>query len=174
MRGWSAAGALPAAALVVLVAAQASAIDRDEIMRPCRRHDLIGIWRVMRLGTTGGAPIDKTAPAFLPHQRYVFHSNATMLHATQEVPFTPQEQRDLIKAPPTATWALESEGRLLRLRDGVPAVEKADCQVLIRAVKDPKTSQPTAQVGDVLLTEERGDAQPTARRLLRRIRVAVD
>ena len=169
------AGALPAAALLLLLAAApALAIERDDVMRPCRRHDLIGIWRVMRLGVTGGAPVDKTDPAFLPHQRYVFHSNATMLHATQEVPFTAQEQRDLIKAPSTATWALESEGRLLRLRDGVPAVEKADCRVLLRAVKDPKTSQPTAQVGDILLTEERGDAQPATRRLLRRIRVAVD
>jgi len=174
MRRWIAGGALPAAALVLLAASPASAIDRDEIMRPCKRHDLIGIWRVMRLGLTGGAPVDRTDAAFLPHQRYVFHSNATMLHATQEVPFTAQEQRELIKAPSAATWAMESEGRLLRQRDGVAAVERADCRVLLRAVKDPKTSQPTAQVGDILLTEETADARPPARRLLRRIRVAVD
>ncbi|HEU5196873.1 MAG TPA: hypothetical protein VFW70_19195 [Methylomirabilota bacterium] len=173
MRRWIAAGALPAAAFVLLAAAPARAIDRDEIMRPCKRHDLIGIWRVLRLGVNG-APVDKSDPAFLPHQRYVFHANATMLHATQEVPFTAQEQRELITAPSSATWALETEGRLVRQRDGVAAVEKADCRVLLRAVKDPKTSQPTARAGDILLTEESADAGPSARRLLRRIRVAVD
>jgi len=168
------AGALPAAALVLLAAAPAGAIDRDEIMRPCKRHDLIGIWRVLRLGVIGGAPVDKSDPAFLPHQRYVFHANATMLHATQEVPFTAQEQRELITAPSAATWAVETEGRLVRQRDGVAAVEKADCRVLLRAVRDPKTSQPTARPGDILLTEESADAGTSARRLLRRIRVAVD
>ncbi|HTO12625.1 MAG TPA: hypothetical protein VMQ51_13710 [Candidatus Binatia bacterium] len=168
------AGIVAALALGVLAVAPAAAIEPEEFMRPCRRPDLIGIWRVLRLGVAGGAEIDRTDPAFLPHQRYVFHSNATMMHATQEVPFTAQAQRELIKAPASSTWALESEGRLLRQRDGVAAMEKADCRVVTRAVKDPKTSQPTAQAGDILLTEESADQRPPTRRLLRRIRVAVD
>ena len=161
---------LPALALVVLSVAPAAALDPEEFMRPCKRHDLIGLWRVMRLGVVGGGEIDRTDPAFLPHQRYVFHSNATMAYATQEVPFSPDEQRGLLKVPPTATWAMEGEGRLVRQRDGVAAVEKADCKVLMRAVKDPKGSQPTAQAGDILLTEETADKRPTTRRLLRRIK----
>jgi len=167
VRGGIAGAAL---ALGCLAAMPAAAIEREDVMRPCKRHDLIGVWRVLRLGVTGGAPIDRTDPAFLPHQRYVFHSNATMAHATQEVPFTAEEQRALLKTPTTATWAVESEGRLIRQRDGVAAVEKADCRVVLQAVRDPKTSQPTAQVGDVLLTEEGADRRPAARRLLRKIR----
>ena len=161
---------LAALVLVGLAAAPAAAVDPREFMRPCKRQDLIGLWRVMRLGVGGGAEIDRTDPAFLPHQRYVFHSNATMAYATQEVPFTADEQRGLLKVPPTATWAMEGEGRLVRQRDGVAAVEKADCKVLMRAVKDPKTSQPTAQAGDILLTEETADTRPPTRRLLRRIK----
>ena len=99
---------LPALALVVLSVAPAAALDPEEFMRPCKRHDLIGLWRVMRLGVVGGGEIDRTDPAFLPHQRYVFHSNATMAYATQEVPFSPDEQRGLLKVPPA--W-LEREAR---------------------------------------------------------------
>jgi hypothetical protein len=167
VRGWLAGAAL---ALGCLAAVPAAAIEREDVLRPCKRQDLIGVWRVLRLGVTGGATIDRTDPAFLPHQRYVFHSNATMAHATQEVPFTADEQRTLLKTPTTATWAMESEGRLVRQRDGVAAVEKADCRVVLQAVKDPKTSQPTAQAGDVLLTEDGADRRPAARRLLRKIR----
>jgi len=153
-----------------LAAAPAAAVEPDEFSRKCKRHDLIGVWRVLRLGVVGGGGIDRTDPAFLPHQRYVFHSNATMAHATQEVPFTADEQRGLLKTPTTATWAMESEGRLVRQRDGVPAVDRADCRIMTYAVKDPRTSQPTAQPGDILLTDEKSDQRPAARRLLRRIR----
>jgi hypothetical protein len=166
-RLWLAASAL---ALGCLFVTPAAAVDPQEFMRPCRRQDLIGMWRVMVARVPGGAQVDRTDPAFLPHQRYVFHSNATMAHATQEVPFTADEQRALFKAPTTATWALESEGRLLRQRDGVAAVERADCRIMTRAVKDSGTTQLTAQPGDILLTDERGDARPATRRLLRRIR----
>jgi hypothetical protein len=161
-------------ALGCLAATPAAAIEPDDFSRKCKRHDLIGMWRVMRLGVVGGGELDKTNPAFLPHQRYVFHSNATMAVATQEVPFTADEQRALMKAPSSATWAMEGEGRLVRQRDGMPVVDKADCRVLTRAVKDPKTSQPTAQVGDILLTDEKTGPLPPMRRLLRRIRVQVD
>ena len=170
MRGWIAGAAL---ALGCLAATPAAAVERDDVMRACKRQDLIGVWRVLRLGVSGGARIDRTDPAFLPHQRYVFHSNATMAHATQDVPFTAEEQRALLKTPTTATWAIESEGRLVRQRDGVAAVERADCRVVLQAVRDPKTSQPTAQAGDVLLTED-GAGRPTARRLLRKIRGLTD
>ena len=93
-----------------------------------------------------------------------------MAHASQDVPFTAEEQRGLTKLPPSATWAIELEGGLVRQRDGVAEVERAECRVLTQAVRDPKTSQPTAQAGDVLLTEERADRRPATRRLLRRIR----
>ena len=79
MRGWIAGAAL---ALGCLAAVPAVAVEREDVMRPCKRQDLIGVWRVLRLGVTGGRTIDRTDPAFLPHQRYVFHSNATMAHAT--------------------------------------------------------------------------------------------
>ena len=88
---------------------------------------------------------------------------------TEARPFTSEDQRGLTKLPASATWALEKDGRLVRQQDGVAAVEKSECRVMTRAVKDPKTSQPTAQVGDLLLTEESSNDRPAARRLLRRI-----
>jgi hypothetical protein len=160
---------LTALVLASVPLAPAAAVEPADFMRPCKRQDLIGVWRVLRLGLPTGADVDRTDPAYLPHQRYVFHSNATMVYVSQEVAFTPEEQRALTKLPVSATWALESDGRLVRQREGVAAVEKADCRVMIRAVKDPKTSQPTAQAGDLLLTDERADNRPAARRLLRKI-----
>lgn len=171
MRRWIAGATL---ALGCVAALPAAAVDREDVMRPCKRADLIGVWRVLRLGVTGGGAVDRTDPAFLPHQRYVFHSNATMAHATQEVPFTADEQRALLKTPTTATWAMETEGRLVRQRDGTAVVDRADCRLILHPVKDPKTSQPTAQVGDILLTDEGADRRPTARRLLRKIRGLAD
>jgi hypothetical protein len=162
-----AGGALLSLALAAL---PAEAVEPREFMRPCRHQDLLGVWRLLRLGVAGGSQVDRTDPAFLPHQRYVFHSNATMAHASQEVPFTAEAQRGLTKLPPSATWTIESEGRLVRQRDGIATVEAADCRVLTHAIKDPKTSQPTAQAGDVLLTDEGGDRHPPSRRLLRKIR----
>jgi|SRR5689334_6976097 hypothetical protein len=160
----------PALALVGVTALPAAALDPREFLRPCKRPDLLGVWRVMRFGFAAGAAVDRNDPAYLPHQRYVFHSNATMAYATQDVPFSPEAQRELVKLPTTATWAMEPEGRLIRQRDGVPAVETADCQVVLSAINDPKGSQPRAQRGDILLTEVTPDHQPITRRLLRRIR----
>jgi hypothetical protein len=165
--GRVAGGALLSLALAAL---PADAVEPPEFMRPCRPQDLVGVWRLMRLGVAGGSQVDRTDPAFLPHQRYVFHSNATMAHASQEVPFTKDEQRALAKLPTSATWTIAEEGRLVRQRDGVPTVEAAECRVLTHAVKDPKTSQPTAQAGDLLITDEGGDRYPPTRRLLRKIR----
>jgi hypothetical protein len=169
MRRWSAPSVL---ALACLAAGSAAAVEPEEFMRPCTRQDLIGVWRVLRLGVSSGAPVDRTDPAFLPHQRYVFHSDATMAHLSREEPFTREEQRALDTAPGSATWALESEGRLVRQGEGVAEVEKSDCRIMTRPVKDPKTSQPTAQAGDLLLTDEYADQRPATRRLLRRIRSA--
>ena len=167
---WSAAWA--AVALGWLAVTPAAAVDPDEVMRPCRRTDILGVWRVIRLGVPAGADVDRTDPAFLPHQRYVFHSDATMAHVTQDVPFTGEDQRSLSRLPRPATWALETEGRLVRQRDGVAAVEEMQCRVMLRDVKDPRTSQPTAQPGDVLLTDEPGEGRLPTRRLLRRIGAA--
>jgi hypothetical protein len=161
--------AWPVLALAGLGVASAGAVEPHEFSRPCRQEDLIGVWRVLRLGVPPGSPIDRSDPAFLPHQRYVFHSNATMAHVTQEVPFSAEAQRGLDKLPASDTWTLESEGRLVRQREGVAAVEHVDCRVMTRAVKDPKTSQLTAQAGDVLLTDRSVDERTATRRLLRRI-----
>jgi len=166
MRAWLAAALTLVGATVTPVAA----LDPRDFMRPCRRHDLIGVWRVLRFGFALGAAVDRTDEAYLPHQRYVFHSNATMAYVTQDVPFTPEDQRELPKLPPTATWALESDGRLVRQRDGMPVVEKADCKIVLEPVTDPRGSQPRAQRGDILLTEETSDRRPVTRRLLRKIR----
>jgi hypothetical protein len=168
VRGWIAGAALALGCLTSVL--PAAAVEPGELMRPCKRHDLIGMWRVMRVNVPRGSQVDRTDPTYLPHQRYVFHSNATMTHATQDVPFTPEAQRDLTRAPTSVTWAMESEGRLVRQREGVAAVEKADCRVVTRAVRVSGTTQLTAQVGDILLTDERSDQHPATRRLLRRVR----
>jgi hypothetical protein len=168
MRPWLAGAA--ALALGALTAVPAAALDPRDVMRPCRRHDLIGAWRVLRFGFAPGATVDRSDPAYLPNQRYVFHSNATMTYVSQDVPFTREDQRELPKLPPIATWALDSDGRLVRQRDGVPSVERADCKVLLDAVTDPRGSQPRGQRGDIVLTEESADRKPLTRRLLRKIR----
>ena len=173
MTRWWTWGAL-ALALVALTVAPAVALDPREFMRPCKRQDVIGVWVVMRFGFAQGAALDRNDPAYLPHQRYIFHSNATMAYASQDVPFVAEAQPELLKLPTTATWALESDGRLIRQRDGMPSVEAANCQVVLSAVNDPKGSQPRAQRGDILLTEETPDRKPVTRRLLRRIRGLVD
>jgi hypothetical protein len=67
------------------------------------------------------------------------------------------------------TWALEAGGRLVRQADGAARVEASECRVMTRAVKDPRDSQPPAQPGDVLLTDNGDDNRPTTRRLLRRV-----
>ena len=109
MRWWSASRLLPALMLVGLAVAPAAAVDPAELMRPCRRQDLIGAWRVMRVNVPRGSSVDRDDPAFLPHQRYVFRANATMTYATQEVPFSPDEQRGLLASFRERVIALMTE-----------------------------------------------------------------
>ena len=160
---------LAALALVGLAAAPAAAQKPADFMRRCQRKDLIGLWRVMRLNVPRGTTVDRSDPAYLTHQRYVFHGNATMLFASQEVPFTADDQRALLRAPTATTWAMDGDGRLVRQREGAPSVEKADCMVMTRPVKESGTTQLTAQVGDVLLTDEGTGGHPVTRRLLRKV-----
>jgi hypothetical protein len=162
--------AVPALALAVLAAAPAVAVEPDTPMRPCRRTDLPGIWRVLRLGVPSGVEVDRADPAFQPHQRYVFHADATMVYVASTLPFSPEEQRALARTPGTARWTVEPGGRLVQQEsEGASSSRTSECQVVLEPVRDPRTSQPTAQIGDVLLTDPHGDAHPSIRRLLRRI-----
>ena len=156
-------------ALGWLAVTPAAALDPSQVMRPCKRQDVLGVWRVMRLGVASGTDVDRSDPSFLPHQRYVFHADATMAYVSQEVPFTAEDQRALKTLPRSATWSLEGDGRLVSQRDGAAMVDKAECRVLLQPVKDPRTSQPTAQVGDILLTERSSGERSALRRLLRRV-----
>ncbi|HXD99074.1 MAG TPA: hypothetical protein VN646_21160 [Candidatus Acidoferrum sp.] len=155
-------------ALVVLVATPALAQDED-VLRPCRRADLIGFWRVVRFGFASGAAVDRSDPAYQMHQRYVFNSNATMAYSASEVPPTPAEHRALLLAPAPVTWALDAGGHLMRQEAGSARVEKSECRVVTRAVRDPRSKVPVL-AGDVLLTDQGEDDRPITRRLLRKVK----
>ena len=169
MRGHVAVGAGAALALAFLTAGPASAQKPGEFMRPCRRSDLLGVWRVLRFGFATGATVDRAHPDYQPHQRYVFHSNATMAYLASPTPWPTEEERALATTPASVTWALEAGGRLVRQVEGAARVEASECRVVTQAVKDPRGSQPTAQPGDLLLTDQGNDNRPTTRRLLRRL-----
>jgi len=166
MRGHVAVGAGAALALAFLTAGPASAQKPGEFMRPCRRSDLLGVWRVLRFGFANGATVDRAHPDYQPHQRYVFHSMAYLASPT---PWPIEEERALATTPASVTWALEAGGRLVRQVEGAARVEASECRVVTQAVKDPRGSQPTAQPGDLLLTDQGNDNRPTTRRLLRRL-----
>jgi hypothetical protein len=153
--------------LVVLAATPALAQEED-VLRPCRRADLIGFWRVVRFGFAAGASVDRSDPAYQMHQRYVFNANATMTYAASEQPPTPDEHRALLLAPAPVTWAVEAGGRLVRHRTGATQVEKSECRVVTRAVRDPRSKVPVL-AGDVLLTDQGVDERPITRRLLRKV-----
>lgn len=157
----------PVPVLAALLAGPALAQEPD-VFRPCRRADLIGFWRVVRFGFATGADVDRSAPAYRLHQRYVFNSNATMTYAASEAPPTPDEHRALLLAPTETTWALDPTGRLLRHEAGATRVEKSDCRVVTRAVRDPGSKVPVLP-GDVLLTDQGEDERPITRRLLRKL-----
>jgi hypothetical protein len=169
MRGAVATVFAAAMTLAGLAATPAWAQKPEEFMRPCRRADLIGVWRVMRFGFASGADVDRTHPDYQPHQRYVFHSNATMAYRASSTPFAAEDERALAKTPGSDMWAVEANGKLMRQSAGTPQISSTECRVMTRAVKDPRGSQPTAQPGDIVLTERGDDDRPTTRRLLRRI-----
>jgi hypothetical protein len=154
--------------VVALAGGPALAQTEDDVFRPCRRGDLIGVWRVVRFGFAAGARVDRADPAYQPHQRYVFNANATMAYAAWDVPPTPEEHRALLLRPATLTWALDRDGRLLRRSPGAARIDRSECRVITRAVRDPKSAVP-AVPGDVLLTEQDEDERPIIRRLLRKL-----
>jgi hypothetical protein len=157
----------PALALAVLLAPPALAQEPD-FLRPCRRADLVGFWRVIRFGFAAGAAVDRSAPAYQMHQRYVFNSNATMAYSASPVPPTPDEHRAMLLAPAATTWALDAGGRLMRHDAGATRVDTSECRVVTRAVRDPRSKVPVMP-GDVLLTDQGEDERPITRRLLRRL-----
>jgi hypothetical protein len=158
----------PVLALVGLLAVPALAQD-DDVLRPCRRADLIGLWGVIRFGFATGAAVDRADPAYQPHQRYVFNANATMAYSASEVAPTPDEHRALLLRPASVTWALEAGGRLMRQQAGAARVERSECRVVTKAMRDPRSRVP-ALPGDVLLTDQGEDERPITRRLLRKLR----
>jgi hypothetical protein len=163
------AAGLLALSLVALAARPAGAQDPEEFTRPCQRADLIGVWHVLRFGFAAGASVDRRDPAYQPHQRYIFRSDATMSYLASPKPLGAGQERTLARSRGSETWAVEESGRLTRQPAGAPGVEASECRVMTRAVKDPRGGQPTALPGDVLLTEHDADDRPKTRRLLRRI-----
>ena len=162
-RGW----------LVLALAAMpvAPALAQEpEVLRPCRRADLIGLWQVVRFGFASGASVDRSNPAYQMHQRYLFKANATMTYTASAQPPGPDEHRALRQAPASETWALDATGRLMRQRPGVSQVDRSECRVVTRAVRDPRSKVP-ALAGDVLLTDQGADERPITRRLLRKVEV---
>lgn len=160
-----------AVVVLALAAAPAAAQDARDALSPCRRSDVLGLWTVLRLGVAPSARVDRSDAMFDPHQRYVFHANATMLHATSTKAYTPADERALLAAPATTTWAVDLDGRLLLQKEGAIRLEVAACRVLLKEVKDPRSSEP-AREGDMLLTEYDENDRPVARRLLRKLRPA--
>ena len=160
----------PALVLVGLLGGPAvtQPAEVTDVLRPCRRADLVGFWRVIRFGFATGASVDRSAPVYRMHQRYVFNANATMAYSASEVPPTPDEHRAMLLAPAATSWALDAAGRLRREEPGPGRAETSQCQVVIQAVRDPRSKVP-AMPGDLLLTDEGEDERPIARRLLRRL-----
>lgn len=155
-------------ALLLLALAGSAAAQEAEILRPCRRGDLIGLWRVVRFGFAAGARVDRSDPAYRPFQRYVFNANATMGYTASDVAPTPADERALLLSPGRVTWALDPGGRLVRQSAGAPRVERSECRVVTRGFRDPKSSVPVL-AGDVLLTDQGEDERPITRRLLRKL-----
>ncbi|HEU4369100.1 MAG TPA: hypothetical protein VFV05_12835 [Methylomirabilota bacterium] len=156
-----------ALAMAWMAGAPVAAQESPDVLRACRRGDLIGLWHVIRFGFAAGAAVDRSDPAYRIHQRYVFNSNATMAHAASATPMTVEEERALAGTPAAVTWALDAGGRLLRQRPGAARLEMSECRVVTQPLHDPRSPVP-ALPGDVLLTDQGEDARPIARRLLRK------
>jgi hypothetical protein len=155
------------AAFVLLVAGPAGAQETD-VLRACRRADLIGLWQVIRFGFATGADVDRSDPAYQMHQRYVFNANATMAYTASDVPPTADEHRALLLRPAAATWTLDGRGWLVRQDPGAARVARSECRVVTQPLKDPRSAVP-ALPGDVLLTDQGEDERPITRRLLRKL-----
>jgi hypothetical protein len=52
----------PALAVVALASGPAVAQPDEDVLRPCRRADLIGVWRVVRFGFATGARSSTPTP----------------------------------------------------------------------------------------------------------------
>jgi hypothetical protein len=157
----------PGLLLVIALTAPALAQEED-VMRPCRRADLIGFWRVIRFGFASGSPVDRADPTYQMHQRYVFNANATMAYAASEEPPTSEEHRTLLLAPAPVTWALDARGHLMRQQAGSARVDRSECRVVTRPGRDVRSTVPVL-AGDVLLTDQGEDERPIVRRLLRKV-----
>jgi hypothetical protein len=158
-----------ALAAVVSLAAAAAAAEPENPFRPCRWADLVGVWEVIRFGIASGAPVDRSDPEYLPHQRYAFNANATAAYIAAASPPTPAEVQAWLAVPPEVTWALDTAGRLVRQRAGAAQLDTSECRVLTQPLRDLRTPVP-ALPGDVLLTDQGADERPIARRLLRKLR----
>jgi hypothetical protein len=156
-----------ALALAALAGTPAAAQEGQQVLRPCRRADLLGHWQVIRFGFASGATVDRSDPDYRQYQRYVFHANATMAYAAMATAPTADEERALARAPAATTWAVDTQGRLLRQRMGTHT-ETSECRVVLQALRDPR-SPVLAEPGDLVLTDQGPDARPIARRLLRKL-----
>ena len=136
--------------------------ERDAL-RPCTRADLLGTWQVVRMGAARSVTVDRSAPEYYPHQRYVFAADATMRYLAAQKAITAEDHRTLAAAPATATtWAVDKPGRLLTQADGVPRQEVSTCAVLLKQIE-------AGEAGDVVLTRLDAEGRALSRRQLRRL-----
>ncbi|HKB26196.1 MAG TPA: hypothetical protein VKG64_14220 [Methylomirabilota bacterium] len=149
-------------------AGSAAAQEIADVTRACRRADLLGEWQVIRLGPATGIRVDRSDPAFFPHQQYVFGRDATVRHLASQTRITDADHRAFLAVAAGGTWAVDAAGRLLLLRAGQARLEKSACLVLVKEVTDPK-SQLRSLPGDILLTTADAADKPLYRRQLRRL-----
>lgn len=149
-------------------AGAAAAQEIADATRACTRTDLLGGWQVIRLGPATGVRVDRSDPAFFPHQQYVFGKDATVRHLASQTLITNADHRALLAVTAAGTWAVDAAGRLLLLRAGQARLETSACLVLVREVTDPKTRLRSLP-GDILLTTADAADKPLYRRQLRRL-----
>jgi hypothetical protein len=148
--------------------APSAAQELADVTRPCRAADLLGAWEVIRLGTAAGVRVDRSDPAFYPHQRYVFYKNATLRYLASQTRITAESQRALLATAAVGTWAVDDGGRLLVLHEGEARLDRSACLVLVKEVQDPK-NRARSLAGDVLLTTYDAAGQSALRRQLRKL-----
>jgi hypothetical protein len=123
---------------------------------------------VVRLGPARSAPVDRSAPAFYPYQRYVFARDATVRRLTSRTRITEAEYAALLAAAATDTWAVDEASRLLLLPAGRAQLDRSACLVLVKEVVDPKNGVRSLP-GDILLTDTDAAGAPLFRRQLRKL-----